>query len=129
MALYCEINRFFLSSGSNTNLYGNALLKKFPTYDMTAKNTFNIKKQPATMTNAKAKKTKQKHNPWINFVLANGEWCDMFLPKDQRQQSIVWLHNCLQNAVLNACIQLNIHLKKETLYDELPPNLIKNLDM
>jgi len=65
----------------------------------------------------------------MTMTLTDGGWCDIFLEKDKKQQSRSWLRNCLQDAVLNACIQLNVPLKKEVLYEEVPPQLTVNLDM
>ena len=56
-------------------------------------------------------------------------WCDIFLPKSDKHQSTSWLRNCLQDAVLNASIQLKMPINKKQLYTELPPKIDVDLDM
>ena len=56
-------------------------------------------------------------------------YCDIFLPKSEKHQTMSWLRCCLEDVVLNAAIQLNIPLDKQQLYKELPPQLTTDLDM
>eukprot|EP00957_Ditylum_brightwellii_P161089 12264732-Ditylum_brightwellii.AAC.1 len=95
----------------------------FPMYGGIKKKTpliiLNAKKQNATLKWIDTRKTKLKHDPWIMLTLTESGWCDIFLHQDQRRQSVSWLRNSLQDAVLNACIQLNVPLKKEKLYEEV----------
>ena len=52
-----------------------------------------------------------------------------FLERDGKHQSVNYLHSCVQDAILNCAIQLDVSICKNTLFRDFPPSEFENINI